>query len=157
VLNGDHHTFFSRNVWQVFGDELRYLRARCGLCLRLYLRCLGAGHEPDTTTPPSTRNASGTISFMDLTHETFGSATSFTMVTPSTWTTAGDTAGGPERGAISRCPQRGRGSSVVRAPVSRQCTPFERHSAISADPGKETGVYRKHSHCIFCRLARITA
>ena len=47
VLNGDHHTFFSRKVWQVFGDELRYLSARCGLCLRLYLRRLGAGHEPD--------------------------------------------------------------------------------------------------------------
>lgn len=29
------------------------------------------------------------------------------------------------------------GSSVVRAPVSPQCTAFERHSAITVDPGRE--------------------
>ena len=37
----------SWNVWQVFGDEVRYGSARSGLCLRLYLRRLGAGHERD--------------------------------------------------------------------------------------------------------------
>src|SRR5207302_2151578 len=56
-------------------------------------RRLGARHEPDHNDTAEQQKCQRRNQFYGPHASTLGSATSFAMVTPSTWTTAGDTAG----------------------------------------------------------------
>src|SRR5215471_8796149 len=137
VLHGDHHTFFTRKVWQVFGHELRYLSFRCGLCLLLYLCCLGARHQPDHEDPAEQHKCQRHNAFHGPHTSTLRLSDVIRDGDAPAWTATGDTAGSPERGAIGRQSRSMTDvSSPVRAPVSRECTPFKRHSTTIADTVK---------------------